>query len=554
MIGKILFRTIGRLRKPTGFSSFRGAPLRPWLAAALLLFGALPGGMPAMAETPKDALVMALQIDDIITLDPAEVFEFSGAEYIANVYDRLVAYEPPDFNEVTGGVAERWEIGDDGRTYTFYVRDGLAFHSGNPVTAFDAAYSLQRVVRLGLSPAFILTQFGFTPENVAQRIRALDERRLVLETDKPYAPSLVLNCLTAGIGSVVDSKRLREHEENGDMGHAWLRTHSAGSGPFALKDWRPNEILILESFPDYWRGAPAMTRVIIRHIAEPATQRLLLEKGDIDIARNLGSEQLEGLADDPAIRLMSATKGTLYYLGLNQKNPYLARPEVRQALKYLVDYDGIAATILENRGFVHQAFVPQGYFGALDDNPFRLDVAKAKALLAEAGLADGFPVAMDTRNVPPVTDIAQALQASFGEAGIRLEIVPGDGKQTLTKYRARNHDIYIGIWGSDYRDPHSNADSFSRNPDNSDDAPVKSLAWRNAWDIPELTAKAEAAMMERDTGKRARLYEELQRIHQQESPFVIMFQAVEVSALRARVSGFVSGPSFDTVYYRDVVK
>ncbi|HLB07144.1 MAG TPA: ABC transporter substrate-binding protein, partial [Alphaproteobacteria bacterium] len=243
-------------------------PLIRWVHAlvAALVLGLL-ATMTAGAGTPRNALIMALQIDDIISLDPAEVFEFSGAEYIANVYDRLIAYEPPDFTTLAGGLAERWEIAEDGRSYTFDIRPGLAFHSGNPVTAFDAAYSLVRVVKLNKSPAFILTQFGFTPENVEERIRALDERRLLFVTDKAYAPSLVLNCLTAGIGSIVDSALLKEHEADGDMGHGWLRTHSAGSGPFRLKEWRPNELLVLEGFEGHWRGAPAMRRVLIRHIA-----------------------------------------------------------------------------------------------------------------------------------------------------------------------------------------------------------------------------------------------------------------------------------------------
>ena len=109
---------------------------------------------------------------------------------------------------------------------------------------------------------------------------------------------------------------------------------------------------------------------------------------------------------------------------------------------------------------------------------------RAKALLAAAGLADGFQVTMDAINTSPVIDIAQAIQATFAEAGVQLEIRPGDDKQTLTKYRARNHDIYIGRWGPDYQDPHSNADTFASNPDNRDEARLTGkLAWRNAWDI-----------------------------------------------------------------------
>ena len=98
----------------------------------------------------------------------------------------------------------------------------------------------------------------------------------------------------------------------------------------------------------------------------------------------------------------------------------------------------------------------------------------------------------------PVQGITEAFQQTAKRAGIDVEILPGDGKQTLTKYRARTHDIYIGQWGADYWDPHTNADTFARNPDNADDAKSKPLAWRNAWDIPELTKKADAAVLERD--------------------------------------------------------
>ena len=134
--------------------------------------------MPALhAETPQNTLVMANQIDDIITLDPAEVFEFSAAEYAANVYDRLVTYPPDDVENLQGHVAESWEIADDGKTYTFKVRDGITFHSGNPLTAEDAAWSLQRVIKLNKTPSFILTQFGFTPDNVDDMIKVVDDRR-----------------------------------------------------------------------------------------------------------------------------------------------------------------------------------------------------------------------------------------------------------------------------------------------------------------------------------------------------------------------------------------
>jgi peptide/nickel transport system substrate-binding protein len=521
------------------------------LAAVLAL--AL-GSALATAKTPRDVLVMAFAFDDIITLDPAEIFEFSGAEYAGNTYNRLIGYDAEEVSRIFGVAAESWTISDDGRTYTFKIRPGLSFASGNPLTARDAAFSLQRVVILDKAPAFILRQFGFSPENVKDRIRALDDMSLLIETDKAYAPSFLLYCLTATIGSVVDMKEALAHEVDGDLGHAWLRSHHAGSGPFKLRRWKANEMLILDRNENYRGPAPAMKQVIMRHVPEPGVQRLLLEKGDVDIARNLGPDQLAGLEGDPDIRIRHGVKGGLYYLGLNQKNAHLAKPEVRQALKYLVDYEAIAASILAGQATVHQAFLPAGFLGALNHTPFGLDVARAKDLLAKAGLSQGFKVTMDVRNVARSMALAQSIQASFAEAGVKLEILPADAKQALTKYRARRHDIYLGRWGPDYQDPHTNAGTFARNPDNSDEARFKPLAWRNAWQIPEMTRRVEAALLERDSHRRAQSYLELQRAHQQTSPFVIMFPDIEVIAERADTKGFVIGPAFDANRYAGVVK
>ena len=517
----------------------------------LFVFLALYFFMPALnAAPPQNTLVMANQIDDIITLDPAEVFEFCGAEYAANVYDRLVTYPPDHVEDLQGNVAESWQIADDGRTYTFKVRDGITFHSGNRLTAEDAVFSLKRVVKLNLTPAFILTQFGFTPGNVDERIRVVDRQSFLVQLDQAYAPTFFLYCLTATVGSVVDRQLVMAHEKDGDLGHEWLKTASAGSGPFKLRSWKPNESLILEKNPDYWQGAVGFARVITRHIAEPATQMLLLQKGDIDIARNLEADQMAALEGNPDVVLEQVPKGAIYYLGLNQKNEYLARPEVREALKWLIPYRDIADTIVKGSAVVHQTFLPKGFLGALAEQPYRLDVDKAKDLLERAGLGSGFKVTMDTRNTSPILDMAQVIQASFAKAGIQLEILPGDNKQTLTKYRARTHDIYIGRWGPDYQDPNANASTFASNPDNRDEARLTGkLAWRNAWDIPELSAKTAAAVLERDQDKRAQMYRELQRKVLADGPFVIMFQDIEVIAERANVQGMIWGPSFDDNRY-----
>ncbi len=523
-------------------------------AAAVAAMLALAGAMPAVAATPKDTLVVAWAIDDIITMDPAESFEISAGEIMGNTYDRLVRFDVSDPSKLYGDVAKSWTVSPDGKTFSFELKPGLKFASGNALTAEDVVYSLQRAVLLDKTPAFILTQFGFNKDNVKDRIKQTGPLTLTIETDKSYAPTFVLNCLTANVAAIVDKKLVMSKEQNGDFGYGWLKTNYAGSGPLKLREWRANEIVALERNDSYYGEKSKLARVIYRHVKEAATQRLLLEKGDADVARNLTPQDLAALASNKDIKTTSTPKGTVYYISLNQKNPTLAKPEVREAMKWLVDYAAIGDTLIKNIGVVHQNFLPIGLLGASTENPYKLDVDKAKALLAKAGVPNGFKVTIDMRTVQPVQGITEAFQQTAKRAGIDVEILPGDGKQTLTKYRARTHDIYIGQWGADYWDPHTNADTFARNPDNSDDAKSKPLAWRNAWAIPELTKKADAAVLERDPAKRKAMYEEMQAEFRKNSPFVMLFQQTEVAAFRSDVEGLKLGPTSDTTYMFRVSK
>lgn len=164
-------------------------------AAAALMLATAPAAL--LAETPADTLVIADAIDDIVSLDPHEAFEFSGLDVVNNVYDGLVELDPAQPTGPQPGLAESWEVSEDGLTFTFKMKSGITFSSGNPVTAEDAAFSLQRAVKIDKSPAFILNQFGWTAENVEQMV-TFDGDKVILKTDKPYAPTFLYNCLTAG--------------------------------------------------------------------------------------------------------------------------------------------------------------------------------------------------------------------------------------------------------------------------------------------------------------------------------------------------------------------
>jgi peptide/nickel transport system substrate-binding protein len=517
--------------------------LRSALQGSLAAVAILASSIAAQAKTPADTLVMAYVIDDMISLDPAEIYEFTASEYMANTYDRLVVIDPANPSQLKLQLAESWSVSDDGKVFTFKLKPGLKFHSGNDITAEDVEFSMERFVSLDLNPAFIVTQFGLTKDNVKDKVRVKDPLTVEVELDAAYAPSFFLNCLSF-TSVVVDKKEVASHEANGDWGHEWLKTNAAGSGPFILKSWKPNESLLLDANESYWDGAPKIKRVLIKNVTESATQQLLLQKGDIDIARNLTGDQLAALKNNPDVKFQHYPKSTLWYAGLNTKNEHLAKKEVRQAMKYLVDYEGLQKTMFNGTGVIHQTFLPDGQLGADNATPYKLDVAKAKELLAKAGVPNGFNVTIDVTNKTESRELSASMQNTMAQAGVNLIIKMADNKTTLTKYRASEHDIYLGQWGSDYQDPHSNADGYLNAP----------LAKRNVWQSPEREAAVLAARDEKDSAKRAQMYMDLQKMALEESPFIIMFQQVETIALRKNVDGFVVGPSFDLDLYKDVVK
>lgn len=530
--------------------TFKGLSVAAVLAASV----AIPT-LPAMAETPKDTFVIARNTADAITLDPAECFEFTGSRIVANLYERLFLFEPDNLTKLVGGIAESYTFAEDGKSITVKLRNGLTFHSGNPVTSADVVYSLARAIKLNKTPAFIIKQIGWTPENIDKAITAVDDGTVKIDILADLSPALVLNLLSSSVASIVDMKEVQKHEVDGDMGYAWLKDHSAGSGPYKLRTWKANELVMLEAFKNYRHGMPAMKRVVIRHVAEPSAQRLLLEKGDVDAAMELTSDQLKGLAGNADVSAEQYPKGYLMYMATNMDHPVLSKPKVRQALRYVADYDGMVGSILDGQYKIHQSFWPSGMWAASMENPFSYDLEKAKVLVKEAGVKDGTKINIDTLNKSPFKEVAQSIQASLKKIGIDSEITLSDGKTLWPKYRARKHELIVARWGPDYSDPHSNADAFAHNPDNRFEAKLTGkLTWRNAWDAKGLTELTNQAAAESDPAKREAIYAELQKMVRDDSPFAVMFQAIGTYGQRANVKGFVNGVTSDQAYYRTVTK
>ena len=522
------------------------------IGGAVAPFISYAGIFSASADTPKDILVVAQQIDNMTSLDPHESFEAVGGEIISNMYQKLVRPNKDDPSKVDAQLAASWSADADNKVFTFKLAK-QTFSSGARVTAEDVAFSLQRAIKMNKGAAFIINQFGFTAENVAERIVAADAETLVLTTEKPTSIAFLLYCLSANIAAVVEKKTVIANEVNGDMGNAWLQKNSAGSGDFQLQSWKASESIALQLNPHGpYKGN--LKRVLIRHVVDPSTQLLMLQKGDADIARDLTSEQLKAIEGDKNFVRITRTIASLMLMSLNQNVEALQKPEVWQAIRWALDYEGMRANIVPMTHKVHQSFEPEGFPGAVNDTPFHLDVEKAKALMAKAGYADGFDIVMDHYSAQPYPDLAQAIQASLGAIGIRVQLQAAENRQVLTKMRARQHQIALSAWGTDYFDANSNAEVFCINKDNSDDAKSKPFAWRSHYKNDDFAAKAEAARDEKDPAKRIELYEALQREFMENSPFIFLFQTQKNAVCSTKVTGFRLGVLSEGNSYSETTK
>ncbi|MFN7024569.1 MAG: ABC transporter substrate-binding protein [Pseudorhizobium sp.] len=501
------------------------------------------GAPAAQAKTPDDQLVIATSLAQVLSLDPHQATEAKANEIMSNLYDRLISVDPD--GKVVPQLAESWEIDDKG--ITFHLREA-EFASGNAVTSADVVYSITRLLKLDQAAAANLKRVGYNAENVEQLVTAPDEKTVHIGLSGQTTSELLLYRLAMVIASVVDSEEVKANEANGDWGNGWLRTNSAGSGPFTLRRWTPNEIVILEANEDYVAGEPKMRRVIVRHVPESQVERLMLERGDVDIANALTASDLATFDGKKGFGIQRVPTGGFYVLSMNAGKEPLSNPKVREAIAYGIDYKGMEKAIMGPYGRARTVPVPENFEYAIPSPDWQLNVDKAKALLAEAGYPDGFSLSLKTIAQTPRIDLATAIQASLSDIGIKVDIQQGNGSDIIAAHRARDFDLLMPQTGAYMPNVLGSMEQFSSNPDNSLEANnAGNFVWRSAWDIPELTELTAKASLEPDATKRGEIYIQMQEMFVAQKPAVLpLFERYEPIVMSTRVQNYVGHPSQTT--------
>ena len=491
----------------------------------------------AYAAGEKDTLIIGLD-DRSENLDPGTTVENIAIAVTYQLYDSLVTFKEDDFTKPIPSLAESWELSEDGKTWTFHLRKDVSFSSGNPVNADAVIFSLRRSIKLAGENAWILTQFGMTEESITK----VDEHTLQITLDRQYAPSLFLSCLTTFVGCILDQVVVMEHEESGDMGSAWLNTHSAGSGRFVLEERKPGELIVLKANPMYWGEKPAFERIILKHVPEPIVQMALLKKGEIDMAWDLGPEQLKRLKADPDIQIAQSYLFDVWYAHMNLAYEPLSKSEVRDAIRYAIDYNGIVEHVLGGVAIKLQTIIPRGVLGYNPALPYNRDLTKAKQLLADAGYPDGFESELLCFDTSPWLDVAMKLKGDLAEIGINVNVTPLPPPKVINNLLSRDFQMLHINWTLDYVDPSAIAKPFAHGDSAGDDATVKSVAWMSHYVNPELVTLVEQADRELDPEKRAVLYKQITDIILDDGPYAVLFSPLRQYAIRSEISNFIGPP------------
>lgn len=380
---------------------------------------------PAGAENIKQGGSMIVTYkDDISTLDPAIGYDWQNWSMIKALFNGLMDYEAGTYN-LEPDLAKSFTISSDGKVYTFKLREDVKFHNGRKLTAEDIKYSIERAINPKTqSPGqgFFWSIKGFD-EMVAGKATELsgmtvvDPYTLKIELSRPDAT--FLHVMAINFAFAVPKEEIEKYGQ--DFG-----THPVGTGAFKMKEWRLGQRVVYERNPDYYKtGLPRLDKIIFEVGQEPTVALLRLQQGEVDILGDgIPPARFLQVKNDPKNADLIIEGGQLHtgYVSMNVRIKPFDNRKVRQAVNMAINKQRICK-IINNRAVpANQPLPPAmpGYDKNYRGYPF--DPAKAKALLAEAGFANGFTTELYANNTDPNPRIAQAIQRDLAEIGITAEI------------------------------------------------------------------------------------------------------------------------------------
>ncbi len=469
-----------------------------------------------------------------------------------NIFDRLVDVEvDADGNsKIVPSLAESWDISDDGLEYTFHLRQGVKFHNGNDFTAEDVAYTFHRLLTVegGVNTEFI-DQIKGADELLAgetdtlEGVEVVDDYTIKVTLKEPFAGFLA-SISSPGV-SIYDSEATEAAGDQFGMDPAV----TVGTGPFEFASWSFNNQLVLTRNEDYWKGASELPGVVIKIIPDTETQSMMFESGELDILDlDYAADSVDRFTETYPDQIVQGPRVGIVYFTMNFNKEPFQDVRVRKAVQMSIDRQAILDALYGGRGQVEQGIFPHGLIGFNpDQEEIKYDPEAAKALLAEAGYADGFDmeIAADSSASDTMTMALEIVSDQLAEVGINAEIKNYDESTWLETRKSGELGSFMSTWSADYNDPDNFIYTFFGNEEKTK---IRSINYPDT-EVMERVAKARTIVNEDERLAEYKALEE--KIVHEDAAWVPMFSRLHLFAVSKRVQGFApmwSGLS-DQLFY-----
>lgn len=495
-----------------------------------------PASEPTTAPaTERGGTIIVGTETDIEGGDPIKAAALATTRVLRNIYDGLVEFKLGT-TELEPGLAESWTISDDGREYTFKLRQGITFHDGEPFNAQAVDFAFRRAFDKDFEFFDATNTVGFFLVGL-QDVAVIDDNTVKLTLAEPNGA--FLEFLGYGAGRIVSPRAVREH------GNAWLTENPVGTGPFTFVSWEKGQKVELEANKDYWKpGEPKADKLIFVPIPEPTARVTALLTGQVNMITVVPPDAIPQIKANPAFVYDQGPGNHYWFIVLNTREGPFADKRVRQAVNYAIDRQGLAEKILN--GSAKPATQPMpaanwAYSPAITG--YTYDPEKARQLLAEAGYPNGFstnmiiPVSGSGMMIP--VQMNEYIQGNLRDVGINVAIQSYEwvsylgiwaqglaGDVTMNNQSIMSSEPYVMnfLFGSSFQPPNG---------------------WNTGWysnpQVDELLTKALASA---ERSERAKYYAEAQALIVEDAPWIFVVNDLQPMAYSARVKGYVNNPAY----------
>ncbi|CCE00288.1 putative ABC transporter substrate-binding protein [Bradyrhizobium sp. STM 3809] len=482
------------------------------------------------ASAGAETLLRARLNADIRSTDPGTNRDANTDGVIAHVVEGLVAFR--DDTSVGPMLADSWTVSDDGRTYTFKLRQGVKFHNGAVMSASDVVWSLER----WLDPATqwrCLSEFG--PSGIAriEKIVAVDPQTVTVTLDQPTALFLpTLARPDCGQTAIL-------HRESVGADGKWIAP--IGTGPFKLGEWKRGQYVDVIKFDAYSsRSEPrtgltgaktaAVDRVRFNVIPDSAAAKAGLLSGALDVIMSLSIPDMDDLKTRPDVQVSATPSLSMTGLLFQTRDPLLQDARIRRAIALALDMPQIVDVVMEGTAKANNSALPIGspFHGSVQEQGYQQDLTEAKTLLKAAGYR-GQPIKLITnKRYSFVFDAAVLVQEMARAAGINIELEVLDWAAQLDRYNRGDYQAMTFIYSARL-DPSLSFEMLTG---------PKATQPRKVWDNAEAQAMLRQSMLTSDPAKRQALFDEMHRRFIADVPMIVLFNGSELTALRKAVKGY----------------